>query len=270
MDRQQVLSRNRESWNAQVAKGNRWTIPVSSDAINQARTGHPEIVLTPCKKVPQSWFPNLKDCRTLMLASGGGQQSPIMAAAGADVTVLDISDSQLEQDRHVAEREGLQLKTVQGSMDDLACFENESFDLIIHPCSNSFIPELAPVWKEAARVLRLGGHMMSGFCNPLIFLFDDEAIEEGTLSVANSLPYSDEKSLSSERLQALAAADEPLMFGHTLTSQLGGQMNAGLAIVDMYEDSWGTGGDGAGGDDGYSMLDQYTQSFLATLSRKLK
>ncbi len=31
--------------------------------------------------------------------------------------------------------------------------ENESFDLIIHPVSNTFVPNVLPVWKEAYRVL---------------------------------------------------------------------------------------------------------------------
>ena len=233
MDRNRILQRNRTSWNAQVKKENRWTVAVGPTEIRQARDGKPEIVLTPCKTVPMHWFPKLDGCPTLMLASGGGQQSPIMAAAGAKVTVLDISDAQLAQDRKVAQREDLEIQTVQGSMDDLSSFSDETFDLIVHPCSNSFIPELAPVWKEAARVLKSGGRIMSGFCNPFIFLFDDEAIANGKLDVIHSLPYSDESCLTRDRLQALEAEDEPLMFGHTLSSQLGGQNAAGLAIIDI-------------------------------------
>ena len=74
----------------------------------------------------------------LCLASGGGQQGPILAAAGAEVTVFDASEKQLAQDRLVAEREGLSLTTVQGDMADLSCFDDESFDFIFHPLLQLF------------------------------------------------------------------------------------------------------------------------------------
>jgi len=51
-----------------------------------------------------------------------GQQGPILAAAGADATVFDNSPRQLQQDCQVAEREGLDLRTVEGDMRDLSCF----------------------------------------------------------------------------------------------------------------------------------------------------
>lgn len=49
----------------------------------------------------------------------------MLAAAGAHVTVFDLSEQQLAQDRMVAERNGLQLSTVQGDMRDLACFDSQ-------------------------------------------------------------------------------------------------------------------------------------------------
>ena len=65
------------------------------------------------------------------LASGGGQQCPVFAAAGANVTSFDASDEQLARDREVAEREGLTIRTVQGFMHDLSVFAGDSFDAII-------------------------------------------------------------------------------------------------------------------------------------------
>lgn len=50
--------------------------------------------------------------KNLCIASGGGQQGPIFAVAGADVTVLDLSNKQVEQDDKVAKRDGLALKVV--------------------------------------------------------------------------------------------------------------------------------------------------------------
>ena len=105
MKENDVRTYNRDAWNREVEKGNQWTVPVSSETIVAARRGEWQIVLTPTIPVPQNWFPaNLKGCDVLCLASGGGQQSPILAAAGANVTVLDNSPGQLDRDRLVARR----------------------------------------------------------------------------------------------------------------------------------------------------------------------
>src|SRR5689334_5943264 len=111
---------NKKAWDKLVEKKDRWTQPVSPEVIAKARKGELKLLLTPATHVPRTWYPkDLKGCKTLCLASGGGQQGPTLAAAGADVTVFDNSPKQLEQDRFVAEREGLQLKTVEGDMRDL-------------------------------------------------------------------------------------------------------------------------------------------------------
>ena len=65
-----------------------------------------------------------------------------------DVTVFDNSENQLNQDRAVAEREGLEIRTVQGDMKDLHPFDDQSFDLIFHPCSNTFVSDVRPVARN--------------------------------------------------------------------------------------------------------------------------
>lgn len=108
MDPEAVRRYNRDAWNRQVREGNRWAVPVDSRTIARARRGEWQVVLTPTVPVPRAWFPeDLRACRLLGLAAGGGQQGPVLAAAGADVTVYDNSPAQLAQDRSVAAREGL-------------------------------------------------------------------------------------------------------------------------------------------------------------------
>jgi SAM-dependent methyltransferase len=227
---------NRSAWDKEVERGNEWTQPVSPEVIAAARQGRWEVLLTETKPVPRDWFPDLNSLDVLCLASGGGQQAPILAAAGARVTVFDNSPKQLEQDRKVAERENLSLVTVEGDMANLSEFADESFDLIFHPCSNLFIPDVRPVWKEAFRVLRRGGVLLAGFVNPVIYLFDDRLTERSMLQVKHALPYSDLHSLSKEECRQLIEKGEPLEFGHTLSDQLGGQTNAGFVITAFYED----------------------------------
>ncbi|MCB0122414.1 MAG: class I SAM-dependent methyltransferase, partial [Caldilineaceae bacterium] len=189
-----------------------WTIPVSPDVIAAARQGRWQIILTPTKPVPAHWFPPLMGKELLGLASGGGQQGPILAAAGARVTIFDNSPQQLAQDRYVAEREGLTLTTVEGDMADLSFFADESFDLIVHPCSNLFVPAVRPVWEECYRVLRLGGLLLAGFCNPINYIFDQQLADAGTLQVRYPLPYSDVGSLSPTELQRYLDDEQPLEY----------------------------------------------------------
>lgn len=228
---------NAEAWDRLVEKGNRWTIPVSPEEVAAApKSERPIILLTPTRPVPGDWLPPMPGLDVLCLASGGGQQGPILAAAGANVTVLDNSPAQLARDREVADRESLEIATFEGDMADLARFSDRSFDFIVHPVSNCFAPEIRPVWREAFRVLRDGGSLISGFCNPVIYLFDDEAWDRGEIVVRHSLPFSDLVDLTEEEREKRIKEKTPLEFGHTLEDQIGGQIEAGFVITGFYED----------------------------------
>jgi SAM-dependent methyltransferase len=232
-----VIAYNRGAWDREVEKGNPWTVPVGPEVIAAARRGEWSVLLTPTRPVPRDWFPEMRGADVLCLASGGGQQGPIFAAAGARVTVLDNSPQQLARDRLVADREGLEIATVLGQMADLSAFPDESFDLVFHPVSNAFAPAVRPVWCEAWRVLRGGGVLLAGFMNPAIYLFDLElADEQGVLEVRYTLPYSDLKDAPEELRRRYIEQGEPLEFSHSLEDQIGGQADAGFLITGLYED----------------------------------
>jgi len=249
---------NQKAWDRLVEQGNRWTVPVTSQEIAAARRGEWQVHLTESRPVPDDWFPDLAGLSVLCLASGGGQQGPILAAAGARVTVFDNSPRQLGRDREVAERESLPLCTVQGDMRDLSAFEDGMFDLIFHPVSNCFIPDPRPVWNEAHRVLRPGGELLTGFVNPVDYSFDPRLAELGTFQVVYSLPYSDTESLSERERIALHGENSPLEFSHTLESQIGGQLEAGFVLVGFYEDYRSS-----------DPLADYMPSYCATRARKI-
>jgi ubiquinone/menaquinone biosynthesis C-methylase UbiE len=228
-----VRDYNREAWDREVERGNERTVPAAPDVIGAARQGRWEIVLTETKPVPKDWFPDLEGADVLCLASGGGQQATVLAAGGANVTVLDNSPGQLAQDRLVAKRDGLALSTVEGDMADLSVFPDGSFDLVFHPVSNLFAPEVRPLWAEAFRVLRRRGSLLAGFLNPAVYIFDLELVDiSGELQVRYTLPYADATSKSEEEVARQIEQGEPLEFSHTLEDQIGGQIEAGF-----YEDS---------------------------------
>jgi SAM-dependent methyltransferase len=142
-------------------------------------------------------------------------------------------------------------------MRKLSAFEDQSFDLIFHPVSNVFIPNILPVWKEAYRVLRPSGILMAGFMNPVYYLFGTQEEEQTALVVKFSIPYSDPESLTAEELQVCALDGIPLEFGHTLTDQIGGQLEAGLRLTGFYEDTMPE-----------SPLSKYTSIYIATRAIK--
>jgi SAM-dependent methyltransferase len=231
------VAHNRLAWDRQVEKGNEWSRPVTPEVIAKARAGDWSVVLIGYQPVDPSWFPaDLAGRDVLCLASGGGQQGPVLAAAGARVTVFDNSPRQLAQDELVAEREELPLRTVLGDARDLSTFVDASFDLVLHPVSNLFIPELAPVWRECHRVLRPGGTLLAGFVNPDVFLFDAESLDtRGELVVRHRLPYSDLTHLTPDERERLWGPDAPLEYSHSLTDQIGGQLAAGFVVTGFSE-----------------------------------
>ncbi len=259
MNEDAVLLYNRGAWDEKVRQGNVWTRPVSPEQVERARQGEFEVLLTPVKPVPANWLGDVRGRRLLCLACGGGQQGPLFAAAGAEVTVFDNSPAQLAQDRAVAARDGLCLCTEQGDMRDLSRFADGSFDLIFHPVSNCFVDGIERVWRECFRVLAPGGRLLSGFVNPLMYIFDFKAWDEkGELSVKYRIPYADTEQLPPEDLELRRAKHEPLEFGHSLEEQIGGQLKAGFLLSGFYEDS-------SGGD----LLDPHIDTFIAVRALKL-
>ena len=251
-----IRSYNRDMWNKQVEYGNPWTLPVSPEVIAAARRGEWSVGLTEQKPVPRLWFPaDLRGLEVLCLACGGGQQGPILAAAGAQVTVLDNSPRQLEQDRLVAEREGLEITNVEGDMRDLSMFPDLRFDLVFNPVSNPFIPDVIPVWRESFRVLRPGGVLMAGFMNPDVYIFAYPESEQGVFIVKHKLPFDSLKFSEEDRLREFGN-DSPLEFSHSLTEQIGGQLEAGFMLTGLYEDTQ------------TAPLGQYFPAYIATRAVK--
>lgn len=206
---------------------NEWTRPVSSEVIERARRGDWSVVLIGYHPVKREWFPaDLSGVDILCLASGGGQQGPTLAAAGANVTVFDNSPRQLAQDEVVAERDGLAISTVLGDMRDLSAFADSGFDIVFHPVSNLFCPDLAPVWRECHRVLRPGGSLLAGFMNPDLYIFDFDALDRGEFVVAHAIPLIDDSRV---------AQGEAIEYSHTLTEQIGGQLAAGFVLTGFEE-----------------------------------
>ena len=200
-----ILKANKQAWDNEVDKGRDSCIPVSVDKIAKARKGDILLTVTQTRIVPKDWLGDVRGKKILALAGGGGQQGPLLAAAGADVTVVDISSKQLDQDRKIMLSENLQMELVEGPMSDLSQFPANRFDMVIHPVSNCYTEDVNVVWKECFRVLKAGGSLISGFDNPVGQIMDWDLQEQGIFQLKYKLPYADTTQLEKEKLAELVA-----------------------------------------------------------------
>lgn len=213
-----------------IEEGWQWGTPIDHDTYEKAVRGDWDVLLTPVKNVPHSWFGELKGKKLLGLASGGGQQIPVFSARGAICTVLDYCQAQLESEIMVAEREGYEVRTVCADMSKPLPFEDESFNIIFHPVSNCYIEDVRPLFRECFRILKKGGILLCGLDNGINYIVNDDETE-----IVNALPFNPLKN------PGLYREDDGYQFSHTFAEQIGGQIEAGFTLTDVDEDTNGEG-----------------------------
>ncbi len=120
---EEVYKKVERNVDALVEAGADWTQCAAHEDITAARNGRIKLKLSRNREIPSEWLINPAIAKkVLCLAGAGGLQGPILAAAGYNVTVLDISDQMLEKDRFIAQKEGLEIETVHGNMAIYAVF----------------------------------------------------------------------------------------------------------------------------------------------------
>ena len=230
-DYQDINAKTIDRW---VEDGWEWGTPISHEEYISATKGSWNMFLTPTKSVPHKWFGEIKGKKVLGLASAGGQQMPIFAALGADCTVLDYSQKQLEKEILVSKREGYEIRIIRADMSKKLPFDNETFDLIFHPVSNCYVREIKNIWKECHRILKSRGFLLAGFDLFTNYIVDDK--EEGIIF---SLPF--DPLSNPKQMKFLQDRDDGIQFSHSLEEQIGGQLEAGFTLLDLYEDTYGEG-----------------------------
>ena len=181
---------------------------------------------------PLGWLgPSIANQKVLCLAAGGGRQSALYAAAGAEVTVVDISGEMLALDREVAAARGLAVRAIQASMDALTMLADGEFDLVIHPVSTCYVADVQPVFREVARVTRPGGLYVSQHKSPTSLQAKPQANADGCQLAE---PYYRDGPLPPAERSRLREAGT-LEYLHRWEELLGGICRAGFAIEDLVE-----------------------------------
>ncbi len=212
---------NRRAWDRRARQGQRFAQPVADDELHDSLDD-----LT-----ADGWLGDLRGRRLLCLAAGGGRQSVQYALLGAEVTVVDISPEMLRIDREVAAERGLNVRTVEASMDDLSALRPASFDVVIHPVSTCYVPDVWPVYREVARVTVPGGLYISQHKQPTSLQAD---VQPGPRGYELIEPYYRQGPLP-EVTGSLHREPGTLEFLHRWEELLGGLCRAGFVIEDVSE-----------------------------------
>lgn len=225
---------NRETIDNWAKEGWEWAKSISHEEYLNALNGNWNVLLTPTVPVPHDWIGNLKDKKILGLASGGGQQMPIFNALGAICSVLDYSSKQIESELKVAEREGYKIDTIEGDMTKFFPYEDETFDIVFHPVSNCYVEDVQHIFNEVYRVLKKGGIFLAGLNNEINYIVDNDEKE-----IVWEMPFNPLKNKNAR--EYLMKENAGMQFSHNITEQIGGQLKAGFTLLDLYEDTNGSG-----------------------------
>jgi len=218
-----VESINRRAYDAMAQRDHFLTVPVSP-----AELANPLATLD-----ARGWLgPSIRGWRVLCLAAGGGRQGPLYTAAGADVTVLDISPAMLESDREAAQRFGMKIRIVEGTMRDLSMFRESEFDLVAHPVSTCYVRDPIEVFSQVARVLRSGGLYISQHKQPVNL---QASLQPRDVSYAIETEIgAAAKSVSAGETSWLREPNT-VEYAHSFEVLLGGICRAGMVIEDLSE-----------------------------------
>jgi SAM-dependent methyltransferase len=235
---------------SEVLRQNRAVYDAMADARDPlCRVAKDEDLVQPLDKVdPLGWLGSVAGKRLLCLAAGGGRQSSIYAAAGAQVTVVDLSPAMLELDRVAAKERSHRVRVVETSMDDLSMFQASEFDIVIHPVSTCYLPDIACVYRQVARVTRAGGIYVSQHKTPTSLqssmnrVAGDHYKIEHAYYRSEPVPSPTFDHLNTRRLREHGAIE----YLHRWEQLVGGLCRSGFVIEDLVEPKHNESGSAAG------------------------
>jgi SAM-dependent methyltransferase len=231
-----------------IAKYNeeRWEALAKANALFTRPALHLDPSTAREKIDPDGRLGELAGKRVLCLAGGGGQQSAAFALLGAQVTVLDLSEPQLQRDREVAAHYNVTIETLQGDMRDLSCFVVAAFDIVWHPYSLNFVPDARIVFRQVARVLRKGGLYHFNCANPFYSDLSEKDWNGNGYTLKHTYvdgaetTYEDQDWVygHSDGSQYDSPIPKPREYRHTLSTLMNGLIEQGFVLLHV-SDSMG-------------------------------
>jgi SAM-dependent methyltransferase len=224
-----VARANQKHWRELAAAGQSYTRPwldLDVAQLHRFRLGEEPGTSGPLFQMhPAHLLRDVAGKQVLCLASGGGQQSAVFGLLGAHVTILDLTEAQLQADRHAADRYGYEIATVLGDMRDLSQLSTAAFDLVYQAPSLGWVPDVRQVYRGVERVLRPGGRYRVHVVNPA-----NAAMEWDGESFVITQPYA---------VREFRQASGALNFRHSMGDLFNGLLECGLQVEEVLDHPWG-------------------------------
>ncbi len=220
---------NARAWDVLARQGAALATPASDEEI-----ANPLATVDPLGWLGES----IAGAKVLCLAAGGGRHSALYAAAGGEVTVLDISREMLRIDTQVAAERKLRVRIVEGSMLDLSVFAEGEFDLVIQPVSTCYVPDVCEVYRQVARVTRANGLYVSQHKSPVsLQVGAAPAMRQADGYRLTERYYRDDPLPAGGDSHSLSRLREPgtQEFLHRWEQLLGGMCRTGFVVEDLVE-----------------------------------
>ena len=188
---------------------------------------------------PRRVVHDIRGKRVLCLASGGGQQSAVFGLLGAHVTVLGISEGQLQGDRVAATHYGYDVTLVKGDMRNLSMFLDASFDLVYQQISICFVPDVREVYQQVRRILIAGGTYAVAHINPAVFPTSftggSNGWEGSGYRIAERYVGGPVR-VTADGVENMCEGEPTGEYRHLLKDIFGGLIEAGFRICEVVED----------------------------------
>ena len=253
---------NKKFWDHNARLRRNCSRKCTSEDIYKARAGKPDLYILPQDPIPISWHPpSWNGLDVFALGLGGGYHTPLLAAAGANVTCLDISAEQLKIDEELCRQEGLEVNNIQGDVRDLSEYPSQSFDFIVTSTVILYLQKIEFFWSEVFRLLRPGGVFINGVINPVYYTLDSDEYAKYNLVMKNQIPFDSTQVTTTRGMLKKKKLLEPFQFGHSLSDVIGGQIDAGFKITGLTEGFWGEDWD-------HQPIDDFLPSIIALRAQK--
>jgi SAM-dependent methyltransferase len=229
----EIGATNRRHWERMVKEGCGFTQPwldLNRALLRRYVCGQLDPVPAPLLEIyPASLLADVEGKDVLCLASGGGQQSAVFGLLGARVTVVDLTEGQLDGDKTAAAHYGYEVTTICADMRDLSCLGDGTFNLVYQAPSMAYVPDVRPVYAEVFRALRPNGIYRVCFTNPATEFVDWDSWDGEGYRLTK--PYADRIEGTTEE-----GAEGSIQFRHSMADIFNGLVATGFSIQQVEDD----------------------------------